>query len=242
MKRLFHFGFATLLLLSAVIAGSTRAQLSASSQDLSRERCRQIAVFGAVRKPGRLDAPLGLRLLDVLGRAGGPNEWAGRPVHVVHTCDCSPCDKQESQAGDVNEYNLANVLFGRAGGNPFVVPGDVVIVTEADSVFVIGNVRKAQSLPFAAGMTPTRALAFAGGVGRISDLVVVRIHRRSADATRQDIIFSLKAIRGGQAELMLLQPWDVVEVSDDEGHFRPLRLPYPTWDPPLIHRGDTSCS
>lgn len=215
--------------------------------------CRQIAVIGAVRSPSRLDAPLRLSLLEVLVRVGGPNERAGKTISVIHSCKCSPCDKLDPKA-DASEYNLADVLRDRASGNPYVAPGDIVIVPEAASVFVIGNAYfTGRSLRFSEGMTVTRAIAMAGGVNlriRSSDLVVVRIYRSSSGAPRQDpIIVNLRSILKRGTEDVLLQPWDIVEVSDESGNFRVPRMSPPSWDPPppksnppLPHRRETSGS
>lgn len=222
-------------LLLIAMAQATHAQQSASApQGSSPMGCQQIAVFGAVRTPSRFDAPLRLRLLEVLVRVGGPNERAGKTVRIVHPCNCSPCDKLEPKAGDVNEFSLVDVLRGRENGNPYVVPGDMVMVPEADSIFVMGNVITQRSIRFSEGMTVTRAIAMAGGVIRSSDLVVVRIHRSSSGAPRQDpIIVNLRSILKRGIEDVLLQPWDVVEVSDGLGHFQAPRMSPPTWDPPL---------
>ena len=232
-------------LLLITMAQATHAQQSPNSpRVLSQNGCQQIAVFGAVRTPSRLDARQRLRLLEVLGRVGGPNERAGRTVRIVHTCNCSPCDKLEPKASVVDEYNLIDVLRGRENGNPYVVPGDIVVVPEADSVFIMGNVRKAEALAFVEGMTATRAIALAGGFIMSSDLVAIRIHRTSIGGSQRDpIIISLKSIREHRTEDVLLQPWDIVEVSDDRGHFQPLKpLGPPTRDSPLGPRKDTSCS
>lgn len=222
-----------ILLLVIAMAQATHGQQSASApQGLSEMGCRQIAVIGAVRTPRRLDALLPLRLLEVLVRVGGPNERAGKTISVIHSCNCSPCDKPK--ASDVNEYNLVDVLRGRENGNPFVVPGDIVMVPEADSIFVMGNVITQRSIRFSEGMTVTRAIAFAGGVVRSSDLVAIRIHRTPSGGPRPDpIIANLRSILKRGTEDVLLQPWDVVEVSDGLGHFQVPKMSLPKWDPPL---------
>jgi protein involved in polysaccharide export with SLBB domain len=232
-------------LLLIAMAQATHAQQSASApRGLSQNSCQQIAVFGAVRTPSRLDARQRLRLLEVLGRVGGPNERAGKTVRIVHTCNCSPCDKLEPKASVVDEYNLIDVLRGRENGNPYVVPGDIVVVPEADSVLVMGNVIKPEALAFVERMTATRAVALAGGVRKSGEVVAIRIYRSSAGAPRPTpIIVNLRAIIEHRTEDPLLQPWDIVEVSDDQGHFQPLKpLGPPTRDPPLGPRKDTSCS
>lgn len=207
-------------------------------------------VSGAVRTPSRFDAPQRLRLLEVLVKVGGPKERSGKIVRIVHPCNCSPCDNPESKLNEVNFYDLVEVLRGRENGNPYVVPGDIVIVPEADAIFVMGNVITQRSIPFSEGMTVTRAIAMVGGVRKRSDLVVTRIHRSSSGATPQDpIIVNLKSILKRGTEEVLLQPWDTVEISDELGHFQVPRISLPAWDPPLpkwkppLHpRKDTSGS
>jgi protein involved in polysaccharide export with SLBB domain len=223
------------LLLIAMAQATYAQQSTAAPQGLSQNSCRQIVVSGAVRTPSRLDAPQRLRLLEVLVKVGGPNERSGTIVRIVHSCNCSPCDNPESKANEVNFYNLVEVLRGRENGNPYVTPGDIVMVPEADSVFVMGNGITRGIIRFSEGMTVTRALAMAGSaVGRGSDLVAVRIYRKTSHEARQDpIVVRLNAILDGHAENVLLQPWDSVEVSDELGHFRPPKLSPPTWDPPL---------
>jgi hypothetical protein len=138
------------------------------------------------------------------------------------------------KAGDIHEYHLREVLRGLESENPYVVAGDIVIVPEADLVFVIGNVIGGRSVRFSEGMTVTRAIAMAGVAIGSSERVMVRIHRNASDGTRQDpIIVRLKGVLDGHAENVLLRPWDTVEVSDGLGHFLVPRLSPPSWDPPL---------
>ncbi len=222
------------LLLIAMVLGANAQPSAGAPQSLSQMGCRQIAVIGAVRTPSRLDAPLRLRLLEVLVRVGGPNERAGKTISVIHSCKCSPCDKLEAKARDVDEYNLADVLRGRENGNPYVASGDIVSVPEADSVFVIGNVITQRSIAFREGMTVTKTIAMAGGVIRSSALTMVRIYRNSNEGPRPaPIIINLRAMIEGRADNLLLQPRDIIAVSDGLGHFQVPRMSPPTWDPPL---------
>jgi protein involved in polysaccharide export with SLBB domain len=226
-----------LMVLPSSITQATLAQPSTSVARGSQNNCQQILVSGAVRKAVRVDANRRMRLTDALALAGGPTKRVGKTVRVVHSCD-----KPGTKAGGVDEYNLVDVLRGREDGNPYVVPGDIVVVSSADLVAVIGNVRKTEIL-FVDGMTLMRAIDLAGGVWQSSDLVMVRIHRSSNGVlTRDLIIVSLKAIKERRLEDVPLQPWDVVEISDELGHFRFLRPGYPIWDPPLMPRKEKSVS
>ena len=242
IRTSFYFRFGMMWLSLATMANTGHGQEPGSARGNSRLNCRQIAVIGSVRKPGPVDAPQRLRLLQVLSKVEGPNERAGKTVRIVHTCGCSPCDKLETKPGHVSEFNLVDVLRGSEKANPFVAPGDVVMIPQAPSVFVMGTWRETGIL-FVQGMTVTRAIALAGGLISSSALTTVGIYRTSSNGQRPEpIMINLRAITEGRAEDPLLQPGDIVYVSDDQGHFRPPKLLNPTWDPPLLPRKDSSAS
>jgi protein involved in polysaccharide export with SLBB domain len=239
VKSSLYFRFALMWLCLVTMASAGYAQDSGTARGSLRMSCRQIAVSGTVRHPSLLEVRSRMRLIEVLARVGGPTERAGKIIRVVHSCNCSPCSEVEIKAQGIQEYNLAGVLRGRERGNPYVAPGDIVVVVGADSVFVVGNVRKTEMV-FVEGMTMMRAIELAGGV-RMSDLVAIRIHRSSIGGPRRDpIIVSLRAIREQRAEDLMLEPWDIVEVSDELGHFQLPKLSNPAWDPPLFPRKDNS--
>lgn len=184
-----------IMVLPSSITQATLAQQSTSVARGSQNNCQQILVTGAVRMAVRVDANRRMRLTEVLAMAGGPTHRVGKTVRIVHSCD-----KPGIPTGSVDEYNLIDALRGRENGNPYVAPGDIVVVSGADLVAVIGNVRKTEvvftEVIFVDGMTMMRAIELAGGVRQSSDLVMVRIHRSSNGVlTRDPIIVSLKAIK-----------------------------------------------
>ena len=117
------------------------------------------------------------------------------------------------------------------------------IVSQVESVFIVGNVVNQRSLILRDSVTLTRAIAIAGGVNKRSELVKVGILRGLAKK-QTPIIFDLKAIIEHRIQDPLLQPGDIVEVSDEHGQ---LFLPYlfrptpPIWDPPLKPRKELTC-
>ena len=78
----------------------------------------------------------------------------------------------------------------------------------------------------------------AGGARSRTDLTTIRINRVSKNAYQDPIVLTLKAIKEGRAEDVLLQPRDFVTVSDVPGSsLSPLiGDPVITRDPPLIPR------
>lgn len=205
------------------------------AQSQSLVSCHEVAIFGAVKTPGRLEIRARMRLAEVLKSVGGPSDRAGKVVRVLHSCRCSPCREDELRAPAGKEYNLSAALQGREEANPFVEPGEVIIVLEGELVWVVGNVGSPKSLVYREGVRLTQAIAMVGGVAKKSDLVRIRIYRDPSTRPRPDPpVLTLKAILDNRSEDPLLQPSDIVEISDETGTFRsPLSPPF--WDPPLMH-------
>ena len=221
------------LVASACVVALAAGTKTASAQASSQIGCHEIAIVGAVKMPARLKIQGRMRLLEALAGAGGPTERAGKVVRVIHFCKCSPCN--EGVAKVSNEYNLADVLRGNADANPYIAAGDLVTVPEAELIFVVGNVLSQKSFVFREGVTLTRAIAMVGGVARSSDAVRIRIYRDPSTRTRSNpLTFTLKAILSNRTEDPVLQPRDIIEVSDEAGNFRRPFTP-PIGDPPLIH-------
>jgi SLBB domain len=231
IKSASRFGPAMCLIVVA-FAITTQALMAQGQSQLS---CHEIAVIGAVKLPGRFEIPARIRLLGALALVGGPTERAGKVVSVVHSCQCSPCAEGEVKTATPTEYSLSGTLQGREDANPFVSPGEIIIVPEAESVWVIGNVVSQKSFIYREGVSLTQAIAMVGGVGKNSDLVRIRIYRIASNGLRPDpLIFTLKAVLGNRGEDPVLQPSDIIEISDETGRFNSPFTP-PLYDPPLMH-------
>jgi polysaccharide export outer membrane protein len=176
-----------------------------------------VAVVGAVDKPGRFQLQRQIRLLELLTFSGGPTEKAGRTVQITHAENVQRCgDTEANVPGDetgLNAYSLSDVLAGRPEANPFLRPGDVVNVLEADQVFVVGNVVRPSTIPLREPVTVSRAIAMSGGVLPYTKMDRVRIVRQPpGDAPRQELIVDLKAIDKKNANDITLQANDIVDV------------------------------
>jgi polysaccharide export outer membrane protein len=181
-----------------------------------------VAVVGAVNRPGRFQLQRQVRLLELLTFSGGPTERAGRTIQVAHAENSQHCENSSGSAdGDdtgLNAYGLSDVLAGRDEANPFVRPGDVVSVLEADQVFVVGNVMRPSSIPLKEPLTISRAIAMSGGVLPYSKTNRIRIIRKPPDsAPQQEIVIDLKAIEKKHAEDIVLQANDIVDVPVSGG-------------------------
>jgi polysaccharide export outer membrane protein len=182
-----------------------------------------VAVLGAVRTPGRFQLQRRVRLLELLTFSGGAAGNAGRTIQIVHGATSpATCEPQDASPTSVEEeltsYRLSETLRGVDAANPYLSPGDVVYVPEAEQIYVVGNVPKPSAIPLQEPLTVSRAIFMAGGVLPDSQQQKVRIIRKASEATpRTELIVNLQAISKGTNEDIVLQANDVVEVPKDGG-------------------------
>lgn len=183
-----------------------------------------VAVLGAVRAPSRFQLQRRVRLLELLSFVGGPAENAGRSIQVVHTaapdslCALPSAPNLSEEAASVDYYSLNETLKGEDQANPFMRAGDVVSIAEADQVFVVGNVLKPSAFALKEPLTVSRAIAMAGGTLPDTKSDRVRIVRQATgSASKTEIYVDLKAIDKHQAEDLVLQANDIVNVPTSSG-------------------------
>ncbi len=183
-----------------------------------------VAVLGAVNAPGRFQFQRRVRLLELLTFVNGPSDRAGRTIQIIHTgsimrCETPPDELADNVSGAFITYTLEDTLQGHDPANPFVQPGDIIRVTEAEQLYVIGNVKTALTIMLKEPVTLSQAIARAGGTLPDSKLDKVRILRQQSPGSmkKTEIIVNLKAINKRQQEDVPLQANDVVEVPGASG-------------------------
>ncbi|HEV2764999.1 MAG TPA: polysaccharide biosynthesis/export family protein [Pyrinomonadaceae bacterium] len=181
---------------------------------------KPVAVIGAVNTPGRFQLQRQVRLLELLAFAGGPAERAGRNVQIIHSPQalvCADAGKTEgADAPEVSAFKLAETLQGDARSNPYVRPGDIVTIAEAEQVYVVGNVLKPSALALKERVTVSQAIAMAGGLLPDTKKDAVRVVRQ-VGTEKKEIVVDLKAVAERRAEDVALQPNDIVEVPTSGG-------------------------
>jgi polysaccharide export outer membrane protein len=179
-----------------------------------------IAVLGAVRTPSRfqLSRRRNISLVELMAQVGGPSDRAGQTIQLTRATR-EGCVKPEETDGDSfttgsTFYKLEETMRGDAKANPLVRPGDLVIIPEAEQVFVVGNVVSPRAVPMREPITLSKAIAAAGGALPDSKRDKVRLVRQdpSAPLEKREIIVDLGAIEKLRAEDIALQPNDIIEV------------------------------
>ena len=182
---------------------------------------REVAVIGAINDQGRYQMQRRITLLELLTFAKGPSDKAGQTINIVRgpqSALCGAKGEQTEEASGFISLRLNDTLRGEAKANPYIQPGDIVTVPEADQVYVVGNVYHPQALPMKDPITVSRAVAMAGGPVQDAKTDHVRIVRQQpGGTTKTEIVVNLGAISRKQAEDVALQPNDIVEVPTSAG-------------------------
>lgn len=195
-------------------------------------------VFGAVRSPQRVEMKRRVHLLDLLAASGGVTEQASGDIQIFHT-EAVMCPERESDLvhsaikekemaqanpeeasiyGAFSIYKLSDLKLGKPEANPFIRPGDIIIVPEAYPIYITGAVYQPQGLPLREKMQLTRALAMVGGVRKDAKTNKVRLFRTNRDSQALELVtVDFDAIRKQKQPDIYLQPYDVIDVPDASG-------------------------
>jgi polysaccharide export outer membrane protein len=169
-----------------------------------------ISVVGAVAEPGTFQVRGPMNLLSVLSLAKGVTDTAGNRVVVVRADPATtPIDLDLKQLLESGDPRL----------NVVVYPGDVVKVTSAPMIYIVGEFKKPGAFPMPRGdrLTVLRALALGEGLGPTADKKDAVIMRTSADGTQTEIGIRLDRIIKAEEPDPPLQANDVLFVPGSGG-------------------------
>ena len=191
---------------------------------ISERKSRQPAtVFGAVRQPTRVTMQRKVRLNELMVVSGGFTDRASGTIQILHTEPLMcPQPGEEALALPIDDtkapfeiVKISELRAGKPQANPVMRPGDYVIVTEAEPIYITGSVVAPQGIFLRDQLTLSRALAMVGGARKEARISDVRIYRQKPGATDQEMIrVDFAAIKRNQKPDFLLQPFDVVEVPE----------------------------
>jgi polysaccharide export outer membrane protein len=191
---------------------------------ITERNSRQPAtVFGAVRQATRVEMKRKVRLNELMAVSGGFTERAAGTIQILHTeplmcpepgeeADAAPIDGTKIPLSIIK---ISDLRAGLPDANPFIRPGDYVLVTEAEPVYITGAVNSPGGLYLRDQLMLSRALAMVGGARKEAKLSDVRIYRQVPGSSNQEVIHvDVAAIKKNQKPDFLLQPYDVIEVSE----------------------------
>ena len=197
-------------------------------------RSRQVAVLGAVMKPGMYSVTTGGdTLLDMISQAGGIAPAADPKIYLI------PAEPAENARvtqivstlpQNLLQHDPAPLILKRTepilidikqlsfGGNQQylslqVRPGDVIMVPGGGQVLLEGWVEKPGAYSITPGLTVAGVVAAAGGQLFPADVNAVKVIRADRTGNKNAIFADLEKIKRGESADIPLQSGDIVEVS-----------------------------
>jgi polysaccharide biosynthesis/export protein len=162
-----------------------------------------------------------IRLNELIAASGGFTESASGTIQILHT-EPVLCPQQgdEEDGLPLDGANLpmqivkiSELRKGTRSANPIIRPGDLVLIPEAEPVYVTGNVLTPGAVMLREELTLSRVLGMVGGTRPDADLSNVVIHRQKPGSQEQELIkVDFAAIKNNRQPDVLLRPYDVVDV------------------------------
>ena len=190
---------------------------------LERNSRQPATVFGAVRQPTRVEMKRKVRLNELMAVSGGFTERAAGTIQILHTEPLMcPEAGEEAEAAPIDGtriplqiVKIADLRSGKTEANPFIRPGDYVLVTEAEPVYITGAVMSPGGIYLREQLMLSRAIAMVGGARKEAKLSDVRVFRQVPGSANQEVIVvDVNAIKKNQKPDFLLQAYDVIEVGE----------------------------
>ena len=185
-------------------------------------RSQPVSVAGNVITPGVVQLRGNRNLMEVIGQAGGLRADAGDSVLITRNLSEGPIPVSGAFTDPTGKYSVAhiNIRSIMSGKDPeaniLIKPHDLITVTRARLVYVLGNVGRPGGYVMAENesMSLTQAIALAGGWNKMAALSSARILRAGGGATRQQIPANVKKIMENKAPDLQMQPDDILYIPN----------------------------
>jgi len=161
-----------------------------------------VSILGEVSRPG-IYQMLGSRtLLDAISMAGGTTQKAGRTVTITHRDSPNSPEIATLSNGDSAQTNVQ------------LRPGDIVLISKAGIVYVVGAVRQPTGIVLEnPSLTVLQAIAMAQGTEPTAALNGAKLIRKSSTAPTE-LPIPLKRILAGKSPDVRVQADDIVFIPN----------------------------
>ncbi len=208
---------------------------------LERRSRQPASIFGAVRTPRSMALTRRVRLHELLASAGGITAGASGTIQIMHT-EPELCPEPEDIAenlvaknstapsntttdpdakaaakepgiGELRTISINTIKMGFGSEDPYIRPGDIVIVTEGLPVYVTGLVVQPGPIVLKDRMTLRQAIAMSGGPQRLAKSEVYIYRQREGQNGVEPLKFDYDEIKKGKTPDPLLQAYDIIDVG-----------------------------
>ena len=196
-------------------------------------RSRQVAVIGAVQKPGLYNlASSADTVMSMISQAGGMRADAAErvlfipaepadPEKAKEIVDSLPIQLVKQNPTPLILKNVDPIVIKldsvNRGGNEMylnmpALPGDIVMVPGGGEVLIQGWVAKPGAYKISSGLTILGAIAAAGGTSFPADSSSVELIRTNRQGQKSTFVANLDAIKSGAQPDLALREGDVIDV------------------------------
>jgi polysaccharide biosynthesis/export protein len=163
-----------------------------------------VTILGEVKRAGVYTLLGPHSLYDALAAAGGMTPIAGLDIKISHM-DNADSPLIVPLHGPDYSAEIRKVI---------VLPGDTVVVSQADIVYVVGDVARSGSFPLPnhRPLTIMELMGLAGGMNRTAAVSRAAIVRPTPNGGAQRVQINLDKILSSQEKDIALQPGDVLVV------------------------------
>ena len=170
---------------------------------------RKISVIGAVQKPGSYPIHQNVStLLQMLSTAGGPDHTAANTAYVIRT-------NEDSHDTVRIKVDLEGLLHNPSSElNILLLPGDVVYLPKAPSIYVYGAVGNPGAIAFQRQVRLLEALSIAGGTLDYANYSDVTLIRRNDDGSEQFYYADLSKIEKGTEPNIYMRDGDILRIGE----------------------------
>lgn len=197
-------------------------------------RSRQVAVIGAVQKPGMYNlASSADTVMSMISQAGGMRPDAAEhilfipaepaePEKAKEVIDALPVQLVRQNPTPLILKNVDPIVINldsvnRSGNQVYfnlpVQPGDVVMVPGGGQFLIQGWIEKPGAFPITSGLTILGAVAAAGGTSFPADTSSVELIRTNKNGHKTTVVADLDAIKSGAQPDLPLREGDVINIT-----------------------------
>lgn len=186
---------------------------------IAEYQSRPVSVFGAVDRPGVIQLEGPKTLWEVISMAGGLRSEVGDTIRITRRIEQGELPLPNARVDETGKFLIADVdvrsvmEMTNPDQNILIRPYDVISVSRANIVYVVGDVQKAGGFVANGKLTVVQALALAGGFAPNANEKEARILRRQdGSEKRLEIAVNLRKVLKGEHEDMTLRPDDILFV------------------------------
>jgi polysaccharide export outer membrane protein len=182
-------------------------------------RSQPVSVVGAVNQPGTQQLQGRKTLMQMISMVGGFRADAGHTVKITRDLQWGPIPLPNATVDAIGKYSVAEVNLPdlldakNPRANILIMPNDLITVPPAETVYVIGDVKKAGGFMVneRTNMSVLQALAMAEGISATSDAKHSRIIHRTAEGTEpNETLINVKSILAGKSPDITLNGGDIL--------------------------------